>query len=456
MRVLTLTDDVNAKNLANADSFFGNRNVHEFDAVLVDFGRVAPHLLGRVAHSERRLRELANFVDSGKSVVVPISRVGVGVTEERFAALQCDCPPLKDALNTLAFRQTPRRGELVSASPELPAEAKTVAEKLARSLHYESILFGQNTLHPVFRESATEGIVGLYGTAGKGCVLLLPPLQADLESRLNARALQSTMNELVFGLAEALKVKDIAGPIPTWANRFLTEKEALLHEEIGQKTERIKQLGEKVKSIESGLRAEEMWKHLFTCSGQPLEAAVQRCFDEIGIRIAPGPQGRADFVANLNGTPAVLEVKGKKAGVTVPIIRQLAQWVHEGATALAPDEDDEVDEATSAYRKAYEGVGIAIPQGSGEVEPKGILILNHDWNEPLDARAPLEVPNTAKSVVERYNVSIVTGVQLFSILQAVRDGQLKVVDVHKLLLEGNGVIDLPQSWETVLTARPEE
>ena len=387
-----------------------------------------------------RLPELIEWIKKGNTLVVvgdpgnPTTTYSDGPKQVQFDILKCEI------FRDVRFKTT--SGSLVEFNgPESLTELATLASWLS----YDVILESKEIL-PLFRVSTVNRgetqIVGGYKKLGNGIVVFIPPL-ADT---------QPQSPEFFFyhmrtaGILEALKQPELAER-PGWFNNFQTREEHRLGQAVDEARGRINDIEEYILKIESDRRREQSEKVLFTATGDALVTAVAEAFRKLGFRVVEGPKQRADLIIWDGFRLAALEVKGLEGGAREKNIGQVNRWKADVAVALScVSEGTSTDTEIAAYQAILIELGISTLHSPEMPDCKGIVVLNTHRKLPLNER-PESFGQPVTKVATRSDVCALTALQLFSILQEVRDDASRTEEISDKLFSTHGLLDEGAAWQ---------
>lgn len=358
-----------------------------------------------VVHSQRRADELMEALEVGKTVVVfPPTllewKINEGGTMRKKPA------PFS---GSVAFRPVFSHLEGENIEYIGPGSLQEFSDIVAGSLRFNAVLENFSGT-PIMRVKDTNRVVAAYEQIGRGYVVFMPRPRSRAALSLSNDKRESNFLHGLISLIRGLPKVSVAQQalLPDWSETIQSVPENSLRKEIKSVISQISDLENQKSQMVDELKRKSEHKVLFACQGQALEDAVVETFRQIGFKAKPGPKGGADIIIEYGGRRAAIEVKGVSGTANKTHVRQLVEWVMEAAG------DDDED------------------------EPKGILVINTEWKKPLNERSNEPFPDNVKKFANKQELCLMTGWQLFVILDQVQQGKAVVEDIANKLFETIG------------------
>jgi hypothetical protein len=182
---------------------------------------------------------------------------------------------------------------------------------------------------------------------------------------------------------------DVSVELPKWADDLRLPGESEKLEGIDKLQRSIRGLELEAATAADDLARLTRRKLLLAGSGLPLERIAAEALAALGFAVDEGQPGRSDRIIELDGSVAVLEVKGKAKSASEADAAQLEKWVSEHLA-------------------------------ESNINPKGILLVNGWRALPLSERTEPVFPKQMLTYAERRDHCLITGAQL---LQAWQDAE---------------------------------
>lgn len=202
-------------------------------------------------------------------------------------------------------------------------------------------------------------------------------------------------------------------PRPTWVNKIEVPGEASIKAEIANESKKLEEQAHRVKELEASLLEVEEYKRLLYSTGYELQETCKLTLEKIGAKTNPSDV-TDEFMIEINGKHALVEVKGNTKSITKD---DLSQLIADLAQQI----------------KVTDSPGII----------KGILIGNA-WRElPLDERANKDVfTRHVVDYAEAQNIGLISTVELFSAYCKILEQPKCRADILDKLIDSKGIIHL--------------
>lgn len=244
----------------------------------------------------------------------------------------------------------------------------------------------------------TVGGQGLGATleVSTGVVIVLPPIP-----QMTPEAMVGILLREVFTPEKRLP--------PSWvqAASLLLSGEEVLLKQVDKISQKIEGLELKRLQLQKEQATLDDYRRILYETGPNLENAVRQVLSKMELTVENRTERkREDLVIRTTQGPIYTEIKGTRKGAKADMLRQAAEW------ALSGEE--------------IEGKLV-----------KALLILNHQCERPLTERKMGLASNLKKSI-KKYEICLLTCVELFKGLQKVMRGELEKEDIEKVLYERVG------------------
>lgn len=174
-------------------------------------------------------------------------------------------------------------------------------------------------------------------------------------------------------------------PIPTWLNKIDVPGEVSIRDNLATEEQRLETLEGKIRKLQASLMELRKYKRLLYSTGQELQDICKSTLEEIGANTKPSDV-TDEFMIEINGQEALIEVKGNTKSITKDdlsqLIADLAQQIR-------------VSESPNIIR--------------------GILVGNA-WRElPLDERSTKDIfTRHVVKYAEAQNIGLLSTIELFN------------------------------------------
>lgn len=304
--------------------------------------------------------------------------------------------------------------------------------RIASGISYRAILSGSGATTCAVIEDTTS-VIAAYKADMGGHLIFLPELhlarlapselgRSELATSVGLTFFVTALKELARELVRAATTTPPA--TPEWAAKFYTKEESAVEDRIGVLGKQLQEGQTQLDSTKLALNGLQEKKALFCSQGGDLVNAVAAALSTLGFQVKPGPEGRDDLVIEDGGKVGVIEVKGRlNSSAGEKDAAQLEKWV-------------------SGH---FENHG---------VEPKGILVVNAYASLPLSQRVDSVFPNQMIDYVTRKSHCLLSGLQLFCLVEATSSEIDKAKLRSRILTHVGEFPDYQGSkWETCLFER---
>lgn len=395
---------------------------------------------------QKRMLELIDWVKQGNSLII----VGAPPEEFSISYIKDRISHRVDLLKSELFRDVSFKrtnGHLVEfcGSDNVAGYLSGLTQLIA----YDAILTGTNLL-PLFQVSipskSETQLVGAFCKLGAGIIIYAPILKPDFQNPQVAQSYAYFLNLAQILEAQQSKPYD---DLPDWVTSYQTHEERRINKGISETQDKIRKQEQAIESYQGLLAKEQAPKALFTSTGDTFALAVAEGLRKLGLSVVEGPKQRADLLVSDGVRLAALEVKGLEGGAREKNVGQVKRWTADLLVALSTPADEVTDTEIKAYQEKLTELAFNRDDMHGDNDCKGILVLNTYRKLPLEER-PESYPEPVNKIVIRSGVCALTGLQLFLLLQEVRNDPLKKkLFIDKLFTE-NGVLDEGRDWRACL------
>ncbi|MBT3532593.1 MAG: hypothetical protein HN478_01875 [Rhodospirillaceae bacterium] len=295
---------------------------------------------------------------------------------------------------------------------------------------YESVFDkDSNTSHFAHVKGHSNEIVAKFNyTKGGGHLLLAPAANLDVlySDEQKADNGDSKFVQAVAALHETVYADRPTPALPDWTGDYSLPGENELKSKIAGAGEQIRALQKDVGHSTKELDRLSLHKLLITGYDTPLELAVDRVLEELGLKIEVGPKGRVDRTAVYGDRKFAVEVQGVRRGAKEDHVRSLIIWVQEVAL------EDE-----------------------GK-EPKGLLVVNPYRDTPLAERGNNPWTEKIIEICERQGYCVMTGLQLLGLYFDAKTNDARRQELIQQMFDTEGVFAGFENWQDFLTAPESE
>jgi hypothetical protein len=202
-------------------------------------------------------------------------------------------------------------------------------------------------------------------------------------------------------------------PPPNWVSKTEVFGEPAIIEEIDIKKHQIEALTFELESLKKSLTETQEIKGLLYCTGMTLQELVQSVLEKMGVKTKPSIV-TDEFIIEIDGIEALIEVKGNKASILKDDMAQL------------------VVDLTKHYIKTGKKI-------------KGIFIGNGWRLEPPEERnvgGKQEYSRDAKEVAENHGIGLISTLKLFEIYCQINNDPSKKDELLKKMISTTGIFEL--------------
>lgn len=384
--------------------------------------------------------EISNWVSHGHVLVIfnfDLHPVTYSDQNRSTNADLSELPPFK------GLKLTAVSGELVAPAPSFSVEFSAHASLF----RYHYIVNGADII-PLFLTSTTRPedaqTVGAVLRWGKGAIIFSPPLKEPQHQGIPDY------------LEAATRVADLLRPettdaAPSWTNDFLSKAEV-------DAAVRIDDIEQKVASLQSArmealekVESEKRLKILYSGYDRSLVAAVRQALTELGLKVADGPHPRADLLVWDGGKRlAAAEVKGLAGTAREFNLGQTHRWVSDvNAAFVATAEELTQHPELQQYLDRLTSLGLEISQNQ-DIRCHGLMIIGTFRDTPLNERLVDSFPHQLMGLIARSKFSAMTGLDLYCLLQQVREASVPAERAIDMLFSQAGVVPA-QNWDRAIT-----
>ena len=460
-RLLSLDYDPVYGDEATRSTFSGDRSIFDFDVVIWDplesfrsylwgsqfrgLPRLSAHESVRFkAHVARRREEFADFVNSGKVLIVvgrppqecyattgEVTYSGTGRNRRTTEMLaKVDLLAALPTKHATQFKVA--RGDRIEVLGDGPLSA--LLRKYLQYLSYNAVLTGQPGAVIGQVHTAANRPVAIQQVSKGGGVFAVIPVPAfpdacvpeDGEEPYDEDAEYSPYDDEVAAafqqdLLEAVaKVAGVRGDDrPGWAQSYRTQEQRDAQARVVAQQQAVEAARAELSKAESDVAELEAPDQLYLGSGRALELEVRAVLELLGGTVTEPEPGRDDWRVSFPEGDAVVEVKGVGKSAAEKHAAQLEKWV---ASAITDD---------------------------GKA-PKGILVVNTWRGTPLDRRTEADFPDQMLPYCKAREHCLVTGLQLFAIRSEVTADPDTAKKWREKLLNTKGKIMGVKRWTSVL------
>jgi len=385
-----------------------------------------------------RLKDFEKWVRDGHSLIV-VGPPGTPLVRSFPDGTSAVAPLHKlFPLNLLTVTITQGAKLVPSRTP-----AGAVLAPFLASMSYRATLAGSDFIPTVFAQRATPGepfAVGGMVHRDKGSVFFVPAFNEPDDVKAEA------FYHAISKLPSTSKSKP--DELPEWTKSFRTTREEAIAVRIDDLNDKRQELDRKMALEKAALAEDEDLKQLLAGTGSSFLNAVITGLRELGLAVVEGPNSRADLIATCADRYVAVEAKGVEGSVKERQYRQVERWRAELNTALNSSAEEIIgDPEISQYAECVAQVRLSDYDGR---DAKGLLVVGTYRHARVDQRSETDFPDTVRRLLERSDVCGMTGVQLFGLVNSVRETPDLRVVIQKELLETRGVLERCKSWNDFL------
>ena len=218
--------------------------------------------------------------------------------------------------------------------------------------------------------------------------------------------------ERISMLLSKLEDIEVATPAPEWIDAWRLPAQIDAERAVTSARESVAEAEATLTAAEELARVESRFSRLLYEQGKDaLEPIVREALELLGVVVqAPAREGIEDGRLTMpDGTPAMLEIKGKRGQLKVDDVRQLDDWMR---TAMAEEEWD----------------------------GKGIIVANLKLDLPPNERNDVVAPQALK-FAERVGIAILTTHELHAAIEEVQRGSFDVKSFWDRVRSAKGLLD---------------
>lgn len=344
------------------------------------------HVSSRIiADSQRRKTELLTLLDEGATVAFLIAgniqafvdtgkRKHSGTGRNRQTEIMIESFDLWDATLPTLVNRTVGRGKAITFNDHAAGHP---LRQLSGSLVHEAVLEEDN-LKSLAHITGTTKSVAAFRQVDRGHVLLLPRIKDEKEFEND----QQWLAECALLVNAVIEIDSRLRPgpsdeLPDWAFNIVTAAELTQEALLKKASTKLHAVQTSIDKINQRLHAVRRPKLLLSSTGTTLELIVKHVLDRFGIEVEMRNDNRTDLILKFNGHVAVAEVKGLTGSAAEKHAAQLEKWV-------------------SLYHEET------------NIEPKGILIVNHFREQSILSRDLTPFPTQMLDYVRRKELALIT------------------------------------------------
>lgn len=456
MRLLSLDyDPVYGDKETTRSDFSGDLSAFDYDVVIWDpaesfknyVGSYPEHYQGLPSLSdhnsvaikadvERRRSEFIDFINSGRTLVViarPPQECYVATGQHNYSGSGRNRVDTRMVTKFDLLRGLPVSGASYSIARgdriELDGDGPIVdvLRKYKKFMAYDTIVTdppGSILAHV----SGTDRVVGfIQRTKAGGHLILIPHMNLQIEQddedeeEYEPRKWVKEAPEFQEDLLDA--ISQLTGGVvvvrPAWAERYATESQKKLRDEVVKQQARIESNRLKLARLQKRTEEAESRDQLYLGSGRALELEVKSVMELLGGTVSEPSPGRDDWKVAFPEGDAVIEAKGVKKSAAEKFAAQLEKWV---AGSL---------------------------EESGKAA-KGILVVNTWRDIPLSDRTGIDFPAQMIPYSKSRGHCLVTGLQLFIMRSEIEKNPIMAESFRQKILETSGVLDGLNDWTSIV------
>ncbi len=380
-------------------SFYGSRNLLEYDVLIIDFDKIIFELCGKsfniqqtrnkpievVNDPKYRLNDFKKYLEIGRKLVV-ITPYNYTIVFDEYQH------ELSQNFNFLNFYKIENRaGKFVEITSK---NLKTIGIQNNITYTYDSYVefnFEGIIENPFAIVKDTNFAVSFMPNEQ---VLFIPRITAEQNGNYT-----TFFKDLINCFFKEEIVKE---SLPYWAFDFNNKEELVLISELDTFEQEKKKIEEKIDLVAIKIEKQFELKRLFTATGNELENIVLDVFTKIGFEELPSEANRHDLILKYNEQILVVEVKGVNGSAAEKNSAHLEKWVTE-------------------YHS------------ENEVHPKGILVVNAFKDLPIDKRTEPVFPDQMLRFATNREHCLISGLQLYGFYLAYLESNEKEKLIDDLL-----------------------
>lgn len=357
-------------------------NIADYDVVILDMTTIAYDLLKSITSFKNLNTEKVNklLISHGTLLIISPTRFN---TEERKDILVPNYPWFG---GKLMFKE--ESGERIDFIDEKFNNYFRFVKNWEFIISFPDVI-------PIAKNRSNDTLAARFKT--HNCYILPKPTEI------------TTKEGIDILLEDLFDIKTSGYPEPDWARPIKVPGIDKIEKDIEKFECKKKEMDDKIKNLEEKKKELTKFKKLLFSESYELEKIVRATFREFKANVHdPIEQGKDDGRVITKYGKGVLEIKKKSKSASKKDVRQLDEWV---GNCLAEDE-----------------------------EHKGILVINHYGDSPLEEREepfPDNVEKYAKKV-RKQPFCLLTTLQLFDAFCAFKEQKLKADDILKRIFKANG------------------
>ncbi len=200
-------------------------------------------------------------------------------------------------------------------------------------------------------------------------------------------------------------------PPPSWISSVEIPSEASLKAKIDTKKQQLEQITSRIEKLQSQLAELQKPRGLLYESGLTLQELVKSTLEKLGVNTKPSVV-TDEFIIEVNGKEALIEVKGNTKSITKDDVAQLVTDLMQHLKTTGQEID-------------------------------GILIGNGWRLEPLekrDSKDKLIFSRDAKRVAQNHNLGLISTTELFEAYRKLLEDPQQKESILNKIINGKGVI----------------
>lgn len=324
---------------------------------------------------------------------------------------------------------TPQRaqGDRIAAPGD--GELATVLRAFRQHIEYAAVLPGPWGTVAATIEGTDRTVASVFEVDGGGRLILLPttrflPVEDDEDEDNDqgggGRYPQEAVDFQDALIAAVRNLGSVDGQVrPAWADVYSTAETREAESAVTRQIASIERARSRLATLQGKLERAQLQQQLYYASGSSLELRVKEALELLGGEPLATIPGRADLRIRFGDATVVVEVKGLSKSAGERNSAQLEKWL---ASEL---------EATGS-------------------NPKGVLVVNTWKDLPLAERTEADFPAQMIPYAVARSHCLITGLQLFVIVQDVRADPSRKEHWIELILNTNGPLASVPDWRTYL------
>ena len=380
------------------------------------------------ADVQRRHAEFADFVKSGRTLIVIVSPpqtvyaatgevqtsgTGRNASRTRIVA-RLDITSAIPVKDTTFVRASGDRIEVVGDGP-----IQSHLRANAKSLRYAATLEGAPGTVVAKVAGTDRAVASVVRPESGGLLALLPAttFEGEWDEDGGERSWPEEAPAFQESLLEALAKLDGNAEIdrPSWAERYATQKQIEVRAEVAKQETAIEKARSKLSKLQVQSDTVDLLDQLYLGTGRTLELRVADILSALGGEVTEPEPNRDDWRVDFNGTPAVVEIKGVTKSAAEKHAAQLEKWV----------------------AGAYADTGVT---------HKGIRVVNTWRDTPLGERTDVDFPSQMIPYSTGREHVLITGLELFIIAAEIDADSAKAEEWRERILNTSGRLSRVPDW----------